>query len=72
MTHFMEWLESKVFEKYPQIDVNYRRKITDICANIKQIHSFPEIAELVFNKYTLSCFAGKVRGEQKSQIKHLF
>jgi hypothetical protein len=68
----MEWLESKVFEKYPQIDVNYRRKITDICANIKQIHSFPEIAELVFNKYTLSCFAGKVRGEQKSQIKHLF
>jgi len=68
----MEWLESKVHEKYPHIDVNYRRKITEISSNIKQIHSFPEIAELFFNKYTLSCLVGKVRGEQKSQIKHLF
>lgn len=72
ITHFMEWLEAKVFEKYPQIDVNYKRKVTDICANIKQIQSFPEIADVYFNKNVLACFQGKVRGEPKSQLKQLF
>jgi len=63
MNHFMNILESKLFEKFPQIDANYRRKIVDICSNIKQIHSYPHVAVVFFNKAALSCFAGKFRGE---------
>ena len=72
MTHFMTVLESKLFEKFPQVDANYRRKITDICANIKQIHSYPAVADVFFNKAALSCFAGKIRGDPKSQINQLY
>jgi hypothetical protein len=35
MEHFMSFLEAKLFEKYPMVDANYQRKVTDICANIK-------------------------------------
>ena len=63
MVHFMTVIESKIFEKFPHVDQNYRRKITDVCVNIKQIQSYPEIADLFFNKACLSCFLGKYRGE---------
>lgn len=68
----MKDMESKLVEKYPQIDANYRRKINDLCLNIKQIYSYPEIAELFFVKKSLNCFSDKGKGEVKSQIKFLF
>jgi len=35
ITNFMHILESKLYEKFPMVDANYQRKVTDICANIK-------------------------------------
>jgi hypothetical protein len=31
----MKIVESVLAEKYPMIDANYKRKINDICVNIK-------------------------------------
>ena len=54
MVAFMKVVEAALVEKYPMIDANYRRKINDICQNIKQIHSYPELAELFFVRKSLS------------------
>lgn len=53
MEQYYTVLESKIFEKFPSVDANYRRKITDICANIKQIHSYPQIADNFFSISTV-------------------
>ena len=47
-------LETEVNKRHPSCDHHYRKKITDTVENLKLLKEFPDIAELIVIKKTIS------------------
>jgi len=50
-------LEQVIIEKHPMVDANYRKKVSDACANLRYLNQhgyLVDIMELFFGKKSLN------------------
>ena len=47
-------LEDEIFKKHPEADVYYKKRIGDICENIKLLRDYKDISDLMAIKRALS------------------
>jgi hypothetical protein len=47
-------LEDEVFKKHPEVDTFYRKRIVDICENLKLLKDYKDISDLIVVKKALS------------------
>jgi hypothetical protein len=46
--------EDEISKKHPEVDHYYRKRITDICENIKLLKEYKDISDLIAIKKALS------------------
>jgi hypothetical protein len=54
--------EEELNKKHPELDHYYRKRINDICANLKLLKNFKDVSELIAVKRALS--VGKLLMDQ--------